>query len=55
MGKMKNAVMLAVLGLAVVAGSAEAMVPIQVPEPATGLLLLVALGGGGLLARRFKS
>lgn len=55
MGNLKNVVMLALLGLVVVAGSAEAMVPIQVPEPSTGLLLLAALGGGGLLARRFKS
>ncbi len=55
MGDLTSVCMLALLGLMVVAGSAEATVPIQVPEPATGLLLLAALGGGGLLAKRLKS
>ena len=55
MGNLKSVYVLALLGLVLMAGSAEATVPFQVPEPATGLLVLVALGGGGLLARRWKS
>jgi hypothetical protein len=55
MGNLKTVGMSALLGLMVVAGSAEATVPLPVPEPATGLLLLVALGGGGVLAKRWKS
>jgi hypothetical protein len=42
---------LAVLGLGIALNSAEASV-LTVPEPATGLLLLVALGVGGLLGKR---
>lgn len=51
MKTLKFSMILAILGLGIAINSAEASV-ITVPEPATGLLLLVALGAGGLLRKR---
>jgi hypothetical protein len=52
MRTLTTAFVLAVLGLIAAAGIAEAVVPnVEVPEPATGLLLLAGVGGGLLLKR----
>ena len=50
MKTLKISIVMAILGLGIALNNAEANV-ISVPEPATGLLLLVAVGGG-MLAKR---
>ena len=52
MTTLKSSIVLAILGLAIAINNAEASV--SVPDPATGVLLLVALGAGGVLAKRFN-